>query len=63
MSELQDRQPEDGQEILVVLPEDYQERFDRLCRQLNATEAETMCYLIDLASMDGGDGGASCDSN
>ncbi len=38
--------------MLVVLPQDYKERFDGLRRQLNATVAETVCYLIDLATDD-----------
>ena len=56
MGELHDRrQPAGDQEMLVILPEDYQARFDRLRRQLNATEAETLCYLIDLAVGDDDD--------
>ena len=53
MRELRDRRRAAGEkEMLVVLSQDYKERFDRLRRQLNSTVAETVCYLIDLATDD-----------
>lgn len=51
MRELRDRRRSAGDKgMLVILPQDYKERFDRLRRQLDATVAETVCYLIDLAT-------------
>ena len=49
MRELRNRRRMAGdREMLVVLPQDYKERFDRLRRQLDATVAETVCYLLDV---------------
>ena len=53
MRELRDRRRSAGdKELLVILPQDYKERFDRLRRQLNTTVSETVCYLLDLATDD-----------
>ena len=36
--------------MLIVLPQEYKKRFDELRRQLNASIADTLCYLIDHAT-------------
>ncbi len=51
MRELRERRRAAGEkELLVVLPQEYKERFDKLRRQLNMTVSETVCYLLDLAT-------------
>ena len=51
MRKLRDKKKAAGNKgMLVILPEKYKQRFDVLCRQLNASIAETICYLIDLAT-------------
>ena len=51
MRELRKREKTAGKTgMLVILPQKYKERFDALRRQLNASIAETICYLIDHAT-------------
>ena len=47
MRELRQRKKLAGNKaIMVMLPEKYKKRFDRL----RTTAAETVCYLLDLAT-------------
>ena len=51
MRELRERKKQAGDKaILVMLPEKYKKRFDRLRNRLRTTAAETVCYLLDLAT-------------
>ena len=36
--------------MLIILPQEYKERFDMLRRQLGTSVTDTFCYLIDLAT-------------
>ncbi len=51
MRELRERKKQAGDKaILVMLPEKYKKRFDRLRNRLRTTAAETVCYLLNLAT-------------
>ena len=51
MRELRERKKTAGYKgMLIFLPQEYKERFDKLCRQFNYSVTDTFCYLIDHAT-------------